>query len=145
MNNLKISVLTALYENEDGLSEKELVKKLEINKKNVKKLEAALADMKKFGDLSNKKGVWRLKDFERFFKARVSRINPKSGFITRDSDEVFEEFFVRGKDLRGAIPGDIVLALKTADAYEDRAAEATVLAVLEESRALQTGIIVAEG
>lgn len=145
MNNLKISVLTALYENEDGLSEKELVKKLEITKKNVKKLEAALADMKKFGDLSNKKGVWRLKNFERFFKARVSRINQKSGFITRDSDEVFEEFFVRGKDLRGAIPGDIVLALKTAEAYEDRAAEATVLAVLEESRALQTGIIVAEG
>lgn len=145
MNSLKISVLKALYENEDGLSEKELVKKLEINKKNVKKLEAALADMKKFGDLSNKKGVWRLKNFERFFKARVSRINPKSGFITRESDEVFEEFFVRGKDLRGAIPGDIVLAMKTAEAFEDRSAEATVLAVLEESRALQTGIIVAEG
>lgn len=144
MNSLKISVLQTLYENENGLSEKELVKKLGITKKNVKKLEGALADMKRFGDLSNKKGVWRLKSLERFFKARVTGINRKSGFITRDSDEGFEEFFVRGKDLRGAIPGDIVLAVKTAEAYEEKAAEAAVLAVLEESRALQTGIIVAE-
>jgi len=115
MNNLKINVLKAIYESGDGLSEKELVKKLDIAKKTVKKLEQALAEMKRYGDLTNKKGVWRLKNTENYFEASVARINPKSGFIVREG-EVSEEFFVRGKDLRGAVPGDIVLAKKTAPA-----------------------------
>ena len=144
MNNLKTNVLKAIYESDDGLSEKELVKKLDIAKKAVKKLEQALAEMKRYGDLTNKKGVWRLKNTESYFEASVARIYPKSGFIVREGD-VSEEFFVRGKDLRGAVPGDIVLAKKTAPAFEDKSAEAVVIAVLEESDGLQSGIIVSEG
>lgn len=144
MNNLKTNVLKAIYESDDGLSEKELVKKLDIAKKAVKKLEQALAEMKRYGDLTNKKGVWRLKNTESYFEASVARINPKSGFIVREGD-VSEEFFVRGKDLRGAVPGDIVLAKKNAPAFEDKSAEAVVIAVLEESDGLQSGIIVSEG
>lgn len=144
MNEIKISILKALFEHADGLTEKSLVKKLALTKKGAKKLSSALVEMKKFGDVTNKGGVWRIKDTERYFCAKVSRISPKSGFITRDG-EVSEEFFVRGKDLRGAVPGDVVLAKKTADAYEDRSAEAVVLEVLEYSKLLQTGIIIAEG
>ena len=144
MNKIKVNILKAIYDSEDGISQKELAKTLEITKKNVKKLEQALAEMKRYGDISNKKGVWRLKNPENYFSAKVARISPKSGFIVRGG-EISEEFFVRGKDLRGAVPGDIVLAKKTAPAFEDKSAEAVVLAVLEESAGLQSGIIVSEG
>lgn len=150
MNKLKLTILCAIFE-KGGLTEKELIKKLELTKKNAKKLSAALSEMKKFGDLSNKKGVWRLKSPEDYFSAVVTRVNPKSGFISAQFEEnqseniSEEEFFVRGKDLRGAIPGDCVLAKKTANAELDRSAEAVVLKVLKESDKLLTGIVVAVG
>lgn len=159
MNKLKTNIICALKLNndKDGLTEKELIKRLELTKKNAKKLSQALAEMKRFGDLTNKKGVWRIKAPENYFRAAVSRVNTKSGFITAISaakpgkspeealSEAGEEYFVRGKDLCGAIPGDIVLAKKTAGAEADRSAEAVVLKVLEESGRLLTGIVVADG
>ena len=143
MNSFKINIIRELYENPNGLSEKELTKKLEITKKISKKFSQSLADLKKYGDIISKKGVWKLKNSDIYFSARVSTVNTKSGFIISQSEEQ-TEFFVRGKDLRGAIPGDIVLAKKTVEAYEDRSPEAVVLAVLQESKLLQTGIIVGE-
>ena len=144
MQRLKITVLEKLYKKGgDGMSEKELVKELDLTKKSVKKLENALSEMKKYGDITNKKGVWRLKDTDRYFEATVSRVSPKSGFILNNYDSV--EFFVRGRDLCGAIPGDVVLAVKTADADGDRNPEAVVITVLQESDQLLTGVIVAEG
>lgn len=125
------------------MSEKELVKTLELPKKLAKKLSDSLSDMKKFGDVTNKKGVWRLKDLSKYFEATVSRVTPKSGFILNNSDSV--EFFVRGRDLCGSIPGDVVLAMKTVGADGDKSPEAVVFAVLEESTQLLTGVIVAEG
>lgn len=144
MNRLKISILTALYKSEDGLTEKELAKTLDLPKKLAKKLSDDLAGMKKFGDVTNKKGVWRLKNAEDYFTAVITRVTPKSGFMTAQG-EFPVEFFVRGRDMCGAIPGDVVLAKKTADPDGDRSAEAVVLAVLEESDMLLTGVIVAEG
>lgn len=144
MNKLKISILKALYSTKNnGMSEKELVKSLDLPKKLAKKLSESLAEMKKFGDITNKKGVWRLKDSEKYFEATVSRVTPKSGFLLNNYDSV--EFFVRGRDLFGSIPGDIVLAMKISEADADRSPEAAVIAVLEESDRLLTGIIVAEG
>lgn len=55
------------------------------------------------------------------------------------------EYFVRGRDLMGSIPGDIVLAKQTAEADERFSAEAVVVSVLEANNGLQTGVIVAEG
>lgn len=150
MNKLKLSILCLIWE-KGGLTEKELVKKLEITKKNIKKLNAALAEMKKFGDLTNKKGVWRIKNPEDYFGAVVTRVNTKSGFISEKTDDetdeipLGDEYFVRGKDLRGSIPGDLVLAKKIANAEFDKSAEAVVLKVLKESEMLLTGVVVAEG
>lgn len=144
MNKLKISILKKLYSaKESGMSEKELVKSLDLPKKLAKKLSETLAEMKKFGDITNKKGVWRLKDTEKYFEATVSRVTPKSGFVQNNQDCV--EYFVRGRDLCGSIPGDVVLAMTTAEADGDRNPEAIVITVLEESDRLLTGIIVAEG
>lgn len=144
MNKLKISILKALYSAKDnGMSEKELVKTLDLPKKLAKKLSESLAEMKKYGDVTNKKGVWRLKDSGKYFEATVSRVTPKSGFLLNNYDSV--EFFVRGRDLCGSIPGDIVLAMKLSEADADKSPEAAVISVLKESDRLLTGIIVAEG
>lgn len=144
MNKLKTSILKRLYSaGEDGMSEKDLVKALDLPKKGAKKLSDALSQMKKFGDITNKKGVWRLKESDKYFEATVSRVTPKSGFILNNYDSI--EFFVRGRDLCGSIPGDIVLAMKTSDALGDRDPEAIVITVLQESTQLMTGVIVAAG
>ncbi|MCX4354963.1 MAG: ribonuclease R [Oscillospiraceae bacterium] len=144
MNRLKTNILTALYKAVDGLTEKELIKLLDLPKKMAKKLSNDLADMKKFGDISNKKGVWRLKNAEDYFTAVITRVTPRSGFMT-EQGEMPVEYFVRGRDMCGAIPGDVVLAKRMLAAVEDRDPEAVVLAVLEESDMLLTGVIVAEG
>lgn len=144
MNKLKTSILKRLYSaGADGMSEKDLAKALDLPKKGVKKLSDALSQMKKFGDITNKKGEWRLKESDKYFEATVSRVSPKSGFILNNYDSV--EFFVRGRDLCGSIPGDVVLAMKTADAMEDRNPEAIVITVLQESDRLMTGVITAVG
>lgn len=147
MNKQKTTILTALYKAGDGgLTQKELVKTLKVTKKAEKKLEDDLAGMKKFGDVTNKKGVWRLKEHSDYFEATVTRVTPRSGFMTDESGEVPTEYFVRGRDMKGAIPGDVVLAKKTAAADIDhKNPEAVVLTVLQQSDQLMTGVIVAEG
>ncbi len=145
MNNFKISILMELYSaGEKGLSPKQLADRLGINKKGVKKLENALSEMKNHGDIAYKKGSCWIKHPEFYFRAEVSRVSPKSGFI-RSLDEAPEEFFVRGRDMMGAIPGDVVLARRTADAEDGRSAEAIVMSVLEMNDSLLTGVITAVG
>ena len=146
MNKLKTNILTELYKaGEDGLREKDIAKALELTKKTEKKLSDALEGMKKFGDVTNKKGVWRLKSPDNYFEAEVTRVTPHSGFISEQGEEVFTEYFVRGRDMQGSIPGDIVLAKKTAEAADGRSPEAVVFAVIKESDHLLTGVIIAEG
>lgn len=147
MNKQKTTILTTLYKaGESGLTRKELAKALELPKKSEKKLDNDLAEMKKFGDVTNKKGVWRLKDSEKYFEATVTHVTPRSGFMSDESGDVPIEYFVRGRDMKGAIPGDLVLAKKTAEADMDhKNPEAVVFAVLRESDQLMTGVIVAEG
>lgn len=147
MNKQKTNILTALYKaGEGGLTEKELAKALELPKKSEKKLADDLAGMKKFGDVTNKKGIWRLKDSDKYFDATVTRVTPHSGFMIDERGELPVEYFVRGRDMKGAIPGDVVLAKKTAEADGDhKNPEAIVFAILRESEQLLTGVIVAEG
>ncbi len=145
MNNFKTSILMELYgAGEKSLSPKQLADRLGINKKGVKKLENALLEMKDHGDISYKKGCCWIKHPEFYFRAEVSRVSPKSGFI-RSLDEAPEEFFVRGRDMMGAIPGDVVLARRTAGAEDGRFAEAIVMSVLEMNDSLLTGVITAVG
>lgn len=145
MNKLKISILLMLYDaGEKGLTDKQIADRLDINKKGFKKLETALSEMKQHNDIAYKKGMCWIKHPEQFFKAEVTRVTPKSGFI-RQLGDMPVEYFVRGRDLMGSIPGDIVLAKQTAEADERFSAEAVVVSVLEANNGLQTGVIVAEG
>ena len=146
MNKLKTNILTALYRaGDEGMREKDIAKALELPKKTEKKLADTLAGMKKFGDVTNKKGVWRLKSTEDYFEAEVTRVTPHSGFISDLNGEAFVEYFVRGRDMKGSIPGDIVLAKKTAEAADGKSPEAVVFTVIQESDRLLTGVVIAEG
>lgn len=130
---------------EKGLSVRQLADQLGMNKKGMKKLEDALAEMKQHNDIAYKKGNCWIKHPETYFKAEVSRVSQRSGFVKQVGD-MPQEYFVRGRDMCGAIPGDIVLAKMTAPSDDiHHSPEAVVLAVLEETDALLTGVIVAEG
>lgn len=128
-----------------GLSVRQLADQMGVNKKGMKKLEDALAEMKQHNDIAYKKGSCWIKHPETYFKAEVSRVSQRSGFVKQLGD-MPQEYFVRGRDMCGAIPGDIVLAKMTSPADDiHHSPEAVVLAVLEETDALLTGVIVAEG
>lgn len=130
---------------EKGLSVRQLADQLGMNKKGMKKLEDALAEMKQHNDIAYKKGNCWIKHPETYFKAEVSHVSQRSGFVKQVGD-MPQEYFVRGRDMCGAIPGDIVLAKMTAPSDDiHHSPEAVVLAVLEETDALLTGVIVAEG
>ena len=146
MNNFKLSILMGLYKaGEKGLSVRQLADQMGVNKKGMKKLEDALAEMKQHNDIAYKKGSCWIKHPETYFKAEVSRVSQRSGFVKQLGD-MPQEYFVRGRDMCGAIPGDIVLAKMTSPADDiHHSPEAVVLAVLEETDALLTGVIVAEG
>lgn len=146
MNNFKLSIIMGLYKaGEKGLSVRQLADQLGMNKKGMKKLEDALAEMKQHNDIAYKKGNCWIKHPETYFKAEVSRVSQRSGFVKQLGD-MPQEYFVRGRDMCGAIPGDIVLAKMTAPSDDiHHSPEAVVLAVLEETDALLTGVIVAEG
>ncbi len=127
------------------MSVKQLADLLGVNKKGMKKLEEALSEMKQHNDIAYKKGSCWIKHPETYFKAEVSRVSQRSGFV-KSLGDLPVEYFVRGRDLCGAIPGDIVLAKMTAPADDiSHSPEAVVLAVLEETNSLLTGVIVAEG
>lgn len=145
MNSFKISIINELYSaGGKGLTSKQLAAHLGITKKGMKKLDTALKEMKNHGDITIKKDTMWLKNAAAYFEATVTRVTPRSGFMT--ANDVPVEYFVRGRDMMGAIPGDVVLARKIADADEyNRSPVAVVLGVLQESDMLLTGVIVPSG
>ena len=145
MNSFKISIINELYSaGGKGLTSRQLAGRLGITKKGMKKLDTALKEMKNHGDITIKKDTMWLKNAGAYFEATITRVTPKSGFMT--ANDVPVEYFVRGRDMMGAIPGDVVLARKIADADEyNRSPVAVVLGVLQESDMLLTGVIVPAG
>ncbi len=145
MNSFKLAIVSALYSaGGKGMTKKALAAYLGLTKKSMKKLDASINEMKKFGDITIKKEVCYLKNAGQYFEATITRVTPKSGFMT--ATQVPVEYFVRGRDMMGAIPGDVVLAKKIADADEyNRSPVAVVVGVLQESDMLLTGVIVPNG
>lgn len=144
MNSLKLTIVAELYSASKGLTVKQLAQRLGITKKGMKKLDTSLKEMKNHGDITIKKEVLYLRNAGQYFEATVTRVTPKSGFMT--ATEVPVEYFVRGRDMMGAIPGDIVLARKIADADEyNRSPVAVVMGIIQPSDMLLTGVIVPDG
>lgn len=145
MNRQKLDIITQLYASgEKGLTPKQIAAQLGITKKGMKKLDTMLKEMKRFGDITIKKDKIWLKNSQLYFAAEITRVTPKSGFMT--AEDVPVEYFVRGRDMMGAIPGDRVLAKKIADADEyNRSPVAVVVGILGYSDNLLTGVIVPQG
>ncbi len=144
MNSFKQTIVAELYSASKGLTVKQLAQRLGITKKGIKKLDTALKEMKNHGDITIKKEVLYLRNAGQYFEATITRVTPKSGFMT--ATEVPVEYFVRGRDMMGAIPGDVVLARKIADADEyNRSPVAVVMGIIRQSDMLLTGVIVPDG
>lgn len=144
MNSLKLAIVMELYSADKGLTVKQLAQRLGITKKNMKKLDTSLKEMKNHGDITIKKETLYLRNPGQYFEAAITRVTPKSGFMTATETPV--EYFVRGRDMMGAIPGDVVLARKIADADEyNRSPVAVVMGIIQQSDMLLTGVIVPDG
>ncbi len=102
----------------------------------------AAEKLKAEGVVIEKKSGFVLAEYEKggLVKCTVSRLNKTYGFVRETDGE--KEYFVRGKLLRGAMPGDTVL-VRVFDGRGD-SDEAEVVRVLEENFNRFTGEIVQE-
>ena len=74
------------------------------------------------------------------FRAVISRISRTFGFAKPETGDA--EIFIPGRDMKGALPGDTVLMLKTGE--REGVPEGIVLAVLEAVPAQISGVLVAD-
>ena len=100
----------------------------------------AVEKLKAKGTVTEDRYGLRLSSREDYERCVVSRLNRTYGFVKNIATE--EEYFVTGKHLRGAMPGDTVLVRSYEGEGEKR--EAEVMEIAEESFARFTGEIVSE-
>lgn len=133
---------TLLPMKKDGLTEGALLTKLGTSKKDRKRVMGVVSALEKDGIVYHSKGRYILKGASRYFNGTVVRIARTHGFIRNDEKD--EEYFVRGKDLLGAVPGDRVLAFVSEYADEQHESDtAKVVLITEENEGVMTGTIVA--
>ena len=100
----------------------------------------AVEKLKAKGTVTEDRYGLRLSSREDYERCVVSRLNRTYGFVKNIATE--EEYFVTGKHLRGAMPGDTVLVRSYEGEGEKR--EAEVMEIAEEGFARFTGEIVSE-
>lgn len=101
---------------------------------------AAIEKLKQKGTIVEDRRGLRLAARSNLARCVVSRLNKTYGFVR--NTETDEEYFVSGKLLRGAMPGDIVL-VRTFEG-EGAKTEAEVMEIAEENFSRFTGEIVSE-
>lgn len=123
-----------------GLAPNKLYAKCKGKKCNRAAYDRALGSLIREGVVYEGKKTIKLAEEKGFFKAEVARISRTFGFIRRE-DGV--EFFVPGKYLMGAMPGDIVLAKPIHKDTDEP--DALVVDVLEERYSEFTGTFDIQG
>lgn len=141
---LRKKIIEALLEvKKEGLSEGKLLTALGTKKKDRKRVLGVVQVLEKSGIIYFSKGKYVLKGAKRYFKGTVVKLARSHGFIRNDGNG--EELFVRGKDMLGAVPGDIVLARVTEFKDETHNSDtAEVVLVEKETEGVLTGTIVEE-
>lgn len=119
---------------------KELLKKLHIRQRELGDFRQALKELSDAGYIFERRQGFVLTSAIGAFPATVSRINKTFGFIKRSDNET--EVFIPGKYLKGAMPGDTVLACLIPSRTGNP--EGEVLSVLEESTARFTGVVLSD-
>ena len=90
-----------------GIPYKKLYASCKGRRQNAAAFSAAVAELKREGVITEDKSGIKLCTDAGLFRARVSRLNKTFGFIEREDGT---EVFVPGKFLKGAMPGDTVMA-----------------------------------
>lgn len=139
----KMIIAVLLDSGKEGISEGKLISALGVSKKDKKRVLGVCDALERDSIIGYSKGKIYLKGHKRYFEGDVTRVTKSFGFVT--NEKTGEECFVAGKMLRGAIPGDHVLAKITEWKDENsRSDTAEVVLVLEESTGVLTGTIVEE-
>ena len=132
-----------LSKKKEGLTEGSILSAVGASKKDRKRVMGVVSALEKDGIIYHSKGKFILKGAGRYFNGTVVKIARTHGFIR--NDETSEEYFVRGKDFLGAVPGDKVLAVITEYKEEDKASDAAkVVIITEESGSVMTGTVVTD-
>ena len=132
-----------LPKKKEGMTEGALLTALKTAKKDRKRVMGVMSALEKEGIIYHSKGHYILKGASRYFNGTVVKLARTHGFIRKDDSD--EEFFVRGRDLLGAVPGDRVLAFLSEYADEEHESDtAKVVLVTEETDCVMTGTIISE-
>ncbi len=139
--NFQSIIISTIYQLGGGVTLKQIIKSAGIAKKHEKKLANEVKAMLKSKIIfKNKKEQLYISEMRNVFTGKIANLSRTFGFVTNLLTG--EDSFVSGGHLKGAIPGDTVLARTVSEKYGDRSATAIVLAVLEKSKELFAGVIV---
>ena len=132
-----------LPKKKEGMTEGAILSALKTAKKDRKRVMGVMSELEKEGIIYHSKGHYILKGASRYFNGTVVKLARTHGFIRKDDSD--EEFFVRGRDLLGAVPGDRVLAFVSDYADEEHESDsAKVVLVTEETDGVMTGTIISD-
>lgn len=125
----------------DGLTEGRLLAALKTSKKEKKRVAGEIRALENEGIVTCSKGSYRIKGLKRCFEGTVVKVAVSHGFVR--NDKIGEELFVRGRALRGAIPGDTVLAQVTDRKDENHPSDsAMVILIRKTAEGVLTGTVV---
>lgn len=136
-------IISTIYQHGGGINAKQLLKATGLAKKHENKIKEVIKKLVRNRVLfKNKKEQLYISEMRNVYTGKVATLSRNFGFITNMLTE--EDSFVSGGQLKGAVPGDIVLAKEIAEKTSTRSATSVVLAVLQHSEELFSGVIVRE-
>ncbi|MBS7397742.1 MAG: ribonuclease R [Ruminiclostridium sp.] len=141
---LESLIIATLFENGGGMTIKQIAYKNDLPKKYIDKLKNTSKVMirNKVIFRTNSDQLY-ISNMRSVFSGKVSSLSRTYGFVTNLITG--EDSFVSGGKLKGAVPGDTVIAREISEKTEQRSSTAEVLAVLDQTEELFGGIIVKEG
>ena len=133
-----------LPKKKEGLTEGAILSAVGAAKKDRKRIMGVVSALEKDGLIYHSKGKYILKSAGRYFSGTVVKVARTHGFVRKEESD--EEYFVRGKDMLGAVPGDKVLAFVSEFADEEHDSDtARIVLVTEENGGVMTGTVVLDG
>ena len=141
---LESLIIATLFENGGGMTIKQIAQKNDLPKKYIDKLKNTSKVMirNKVIFRTNSDQLY-ISNMRSVFSGKVSSLSRTFGFVTNLITG--EDSFVSGGKLKGAVPGDTVIAREISEKTEQRSSTAEVLAVLDQTEELFGGVIVKEG
>ena len=142
--NFESLIVKTIFELGKGQSLKAVMKHCSLSKKHEQKLKnAAKSLIRQRIIYKDKKDRLFLIDSNKIYTAKVATLSRTFGFVTNLLTG--EDSFVSGGSLMGCVPGDTVIAKEIHEKTATRSATAIVIACLDETEELFSGVIVREG